>query len=87
MGLVMKKIPVNRGDGHSAGDFPVMSILIAGAVILLWRSPLSAMWTPRPRGQCPCCTCSGPEERKTETGTEVSPASGSRRPADRPHNA
>ena len=86
MGLVMKKKRADRGDGHSAGDFPVMSILIAGAVILLWRSPLSAMWTPRPRGRCPCCSCSGPEERKTETGTEVSPASGSRRPADKPHN-
>ena len=64
----------NRGDGHSVGDIPMVSILIALAVVLLWLSPLYEMWTPKPRNECSCCSCPKPEEDQAAAEIETSEA-------------
>ena len=66
----------NRGDGHSVGDFPMVTILIVVASVLLWRCPLAEMWTPKQRDRCACCTCPNPGADQAAAQTETPEATG-----------
>ena len=73
----------NRGDGHSVGDFPLVSVLIGLAVVLLRLSPLAEMWTPKQRDRCSCCSRPAPGENPDVTQAEA-PATEAKNPADKP---
>ena len=53
----------------------MVTILVGLAIVLLWLSPLSAMWTPKQRERCQCCTCPAEEDQGVaQVGAQEAPA-------------